>query len=308
MNLSVVRDGTDGGSGDGHRFVRGERFDRLDPGDQKEDGQQKQPATTNDGVDPSRCERSEYEAGNDRGIHGRESIGRPLRPAPSGGPGRSTSDEKWQVEPPAGRLYSRGMGSPTGKPVIAVDVDDVLVPHADHLIGFLNRTFHSNISLDRFFSFEEIVELAGGNERELVEQTRLFLDSIEFTGIGPVAEAVQVIERLKTRYGLVIVTARPLVIEAMTRRWLEEHFPASFDSAHFVNLDWDWGRGHRTSKMEVCRAAGASILIDDSSFQIEEAVANGMQGLLFGDYPWNAHLPEGATRVGDWPEVAKLLL
>lgn len=207
-----------------------------------------------------------------------------------------------------GRYYSPYMGSADGKPVIAVDVDDVLVPHADHLIGFLNSTFSSNISLDRFFSFEEIVELAGGDERELIEQTRRFLDSVEFTGIGPVAEAADVIKKLKARFGLVIVTARPLVIEAMTRRWLEDHFPSTFDSAHFVNVDWDWGRGHRTSKMDVCKAAGASILIDDSSFQIEEAVTQGLKGLLFGDYPWNAHLPEGAIRVSDWGEVAKILL
>lgn len=195
-----------------------------------------------------------------------------------------------------------------GRTIIAVDVDDVLVPHADHLIGFLNRTFSSTISLDRFFSFEEIVELAGGDEQALIQQTRRFLDSVQFTGIGPVAEAVDVLQKLKSRYGLVIVTARPLVIEEMTRGWLEEHFPSTFDSAHFVNLDWDWGRGHRTSKMDVCSATGASVLIDDSSDHIAEAVESGMQGLLFGDYPWNAELPEGAVRVPDWKAVEKVLL
>lgn len=194
------------------------------------------------------------------------------------------------------------------RPVIAVDVDDVLVPHAPGLIGFLNRSFNANITLDRFFSFEDIVQSAGGDEGQVVEQTLCFLNSVEFAGMGPIEEAVGVIEGLKERYDLVIITARPLFIEKMTRRWLEEHFPSTFCSAHFVNLDWEWGRGHHASKMDVCRSERVEVLIDDSPFQIGEAIRSGIVGLLFGNYPWNMELPEGAERVVDWAAVSRRLL
>lgn len=192
--------------------------------------------------------------------------------------------------------------------VIAIDVDDVLVPHADHLIGFLNEVLDAEIDLDRFFSFDDMTRMSGRSEEEIITQARRFLNSAQFTGLEPVKEAVEVIARLKDHYDLVIVTARPLLVEETTRGWLEKHFPATFASAHFVNLAWEWGRGHAASKMDVCRRCGVTILIDDSSFHIEEAVRSGMRGLLFGDYAWNQEVPEGAVRVKGWHAVAELLL
>ncbi len=58
-------------------------------------------------------------------------------------------------------------------------------------------------------------------------------------------------------------------------------------------------------KVEVCKDIEAIALIDDSIGHITECVEAGMQGILFGDYPWNQteELSSGIVRCSNWPEV-----
>lgn len=59
------------------------------------------------------------------------------------------------------------------------------------------------------------------------------------------------------------------------------------------------------TKAEICHALGASTLIDDSLVHVSQCVDAGIDGILFGDYPWNqsAQLPDGIKRCVDWSAV-----
>ncbi|HEY5267859.1 MAG TPA: hypothetical protein VII94_01850, partial [Candidatus Saccharimonadales bacterium] len=59
------------------------------------------------------------------------------------------------------------------------------------------------------------------------------------------------------------------------------------------------------TKAEVCIDLGAIALIDDSLPHILHAVESGVEGVLFGNYPWNQtlELPIGAIRTESWPKV-----
>lgn len=105
-------------------------------------------------------------------------------------------------------------------------------------------------------------------------------------------------------FNLVVVTSRQLIIEQITREWLDRNFPKdTFSTIAFGN---HYGKqGVETSKMELCRKLNARVLIDDSLDYVKEVAAAGMQALLFdldASYPWNRSedLPDGVTRVTGW--------
>ncbi|HVX57219.1 MAG TPA: hypothetical protein VHA37_05800, partial [Candidatus Saccharimonadales bacterium] len=58
-------------------------------------------------------------------------------------------------------------------------------------------------------------------------------------------------------------------------------------------------------KAAVCREVGAVALIDDSLGHVQTCAEQGIDGVLFGDYPWNQaeELPAGVTRCADWAAV-----
>ncbi len=60
------------------------------------------------------------------------------------------------------------------------------------------------------------------------------------------------------------------------------------------------------TKAEICQKIGAFALLDDSISHLVECAEVGVDGYLFGDYPWNQveELPNGIVRCLDWQEVA----
>lgn len=194
------------------------------------------------------------------------------------------------------------------KLIVAVDVDDVLVPHETLLVKEFRRYFDEHYSRDSMHG--ATASLSEGQKQQVKEIMNRFLTSEEFRSIEPIEGAVQIMGQLDGYYKLVIVTARPKVIHEITKEWLHRHFPAIFNDIHFVNEGHGWGEVRGVSKREVCQQIGARYLIDDSLLHIQEAAECGVNGLLFGDYSWNqaGELPQNTIRVKDWTEVAKALL
>ncbi|MEX0749119.1 MAG: hypothetical protein WD467_01470 [Candidatus Saccharimonadales bacterium] len=193
---------------------------------------------------------------------------------------------------------------------IAVDVDDVLVPHGEVLIDHLNRMFSAQVSMEGFYSLDELMDSFGKTKGEIQQQIHDFLESDEFAAIAPVEEAVAALDQLKRRYDLTVVTARPGITHNMTQRWLQQHFPDTFQDVYFSNFDHEWGTVKNVSKRNVCEAIAAEYLIDDSLKHITEVVECGMRGILFGDYHWNQtdRLPPHTVRADNWDDVLKILL
>lgn len=115
-------------------------------------------------------------------------------------------------------------------------------------------------------------------------------------------------------HDLVVVTSRQLHIEAHTRAWITRHYDTIFREVVFGN---HWGKeGKKVSKKDLCRALGASVLIDDSLAYTREAAADGIQAILFdldGKYAWNkidhAYKPvHDVIRVRNWQETVNMIL
>lgn len=192
------------------------------------------------------------------------------------------------------------------KPIIAVDMDEVLLPTRSLMIEYFNQVTDSNFSADDMTTGYFVDSLFNFDHDSFVKHL------IDFTNHYhkplPISGAVDALTKLKERYDLVIVTARQTELEKATYAYIEQHFPKIFHDIHFaVHIS---GKGASIKKSELSRKAGADIIIDDGLEHVTECAAAGMKAILFGDYAWNEAdlLPDGVTRAKDWDEALKILM
>lgn len=190
---------------------------------------------------------------------------------------------------------------------IAVDVDDVLAAFADEFINFSNDKWSTRLTVD---DFDEHWAKAWkvDFEEEKKRITTLFESGI-FKTARPHTKADHVLRQLAEGYKLVVLTAREKTLKQDTFDWLNHHFKDVFAEIHFSG-QWDDYRTHgkaplHLTKAQKARDIGADYLIDDLAKHCIGAAEVGIECLLFGNYPWNQvkKLPEGVTRVKNWPEV-----
>jgi uncharacterized HAD superfamily protein len=188
------------------------------------------------------------------------------------------------------------------KPIIAVDVDEVLVPHFQDLIDWYNDTYGTKLVMADNHP-TDTTNWGTKSVEEAVRRVHNFYETGVFKQAVPFAEAKAAVRKLAERYKLVVVTARDTILEEATRQWLSEHFEEFFAEAHFTaqySLE-----GKSRSKADVCVESGASYLVDDDLSNILKASALGVKGILFADYPWSQadELPANVTRCLDWEAV-----
>ena len=191
------------------------------------------------------------------------------------------------------------------KPVLAIDIDEVLFPFLPELIKHHNEIYGTDFSVAEFNTYD-FYKIWGGTSEETVEKVHVFL-KLPQTHVPPLGQAARAIKRLKQDYKLVVITSRDKQLEERTREWLLHHFPDTF---HEIILAGNHYTGlHFRTKIEVCRELGAFCLIDDNLSYVRQCAAEGVPAILFGDYGWNqaGELPAGVTRAKDWDEVVELL-
>lgn len=198
----------------------------------------------------------------------------------------------------------------THKKIVAVDIDDVLVPHFGELARFASETFGIRLTVDEMFyagTVNAIMRRTGLDKEEIMSRIDAYLISDEFY-IDPLPGAVEVLTRLAKKYDLVIVTARPQPMKDLTIAWLEKHFPELFSQVRVVGHE-RWGLG-AAPKGQAFQELGVSILIDDHPTHCRAAHDQGIRALRFGEYPWSDSetLPDGVEAVRNWEEVAEKLL
>ncbi|HSX14412.1 MAG TPA: hypothetical protein VLE72_00675 [Candidatus Saccharimonadales bacterium] len=193
------------------------------------------------------------------------------------------------------------------KPVVAIDIDDVLSPHYDLLQAHINKSFDVDLSIMEIRNLETLMAQTGTDLDGIVRSIDNFIISDAFYN-DPMPGALEAIELLKHQYHLVIATARPTLIKDRTEAWVHYHFPKAFNNVDFVG-GVSWGTP-TADKAPVLAKMGTKILIDDSLRHCLGAAEIGIEALLFGDYSWNQSdlLPANVTRVCDWPEVIDRLL
>lgn len=213
-----------------------------------------------------------------------------------------------------------------GKPVLALDIDEVCAQFVPALIRYHNGKYGTDLKTQTFHSYT-FAEVWGGTDEESVAKvfdfftTRHFLEDLE-----PVDGSVSAVTSLvRAGFDVVGVTSRQLVIEDATRAWLERHFEGLFHDVYFGNHwvpeaaspDLEAEGVVKKTKREMVEAVGAVALVDDSCKYVRElhddaGGPNYRKSILFGDYAWNQAtpdlLPSNCVRVANWDEALEELL
>ena len=188
------------------------------------------------------------------------------------------------------------------KPIIAVDIDEVLSPFVLGLVDWHNRQYGTNYQFNDFNTYE-FHKVWGGGIDEAIKKC---CEHFETRGaIQPIANALTVLTKLRENYDLIVVTSRMLQHKPQTYAWVNDYLPNLFQEIILCN-HWDKEQKQPSmSKSTACRQLGAQYLIDDCIPYAMDAASAGITCLLFGAYPWNQqHLSHDAIhRVKDWVSV-----
>lgn len=194
------------------------------------------------------------------------------------------------------------------RPIIAIDIDDVLAASASAFVLFSNERWGTHLTLDDFD--EDWSKMWAIGHDQTMERAREFHNSGLISSYDHYDEALPVLEMLSGRYRLVVLTSRNQRLNQETRAWVESRYPGLFEEIYFSGIydNVDNGHGNHAyskTKAERLKAIDASYLIDDQPKHVIGAAEAGIKAILFGNYSWNAEvdLPSNVERCVSWHEV-----
>jgi len=190
------------------------------------------------------------------------------------------------------------------KPIIAVDIDDVLAAEAAFIVAYSNKHWGHKLAVT---DYQEFWEEMWSVDHEEAERRALELHQPGIEGsYEPIAGAREALMKLSEKFDLVTVTSRRELVRDETLDWLKKHLGDVFSQIIFSGI-WDSGKqgAHKLTKTEILQSVGAEFLIDDQLKHCNAAADAGINTVLFGDYPWNQSnsLSEGVTRCASWTKV-----
>lgn len=194
--------------------------------------------------------------------------------------------------------YKAAYNCHMGKEVIATDIDEVLFPFVNEFLAWHNQEYGTSLMMENFqsYNFEDTLEVPVA---ETVHRVNTFLN-IAHDPVLPLEQSQQGITALSKRYKLVAITARHPRFEHSTWRYIDKYYHDKIAELTLV--------GHRETvdtvkkKVEICLNIGAMALIDDNIEHITPCPDMGVEGVLFGNYPWNQQesIQPGVVRCHDW--------
>lgn len=190
------------------------------------------------------------------------------------------------------------------KPIIAVDIDDVIATNAKCFVEYSNERFGTTLTIDDYH--EHWSTVWNVDHEETVRRAEEYHISGHIATYGIIEGAREALTELKKRFRLLVITSRRTSINQLTRDWIDTYYPDTFEDfifAGFFDTIHD-GSIHMT-KADIAREIGAHYIIDDQLKHVHAAANIGIPGLLFGDYFWNRTevLPDNVVRVRNWTEV-----
>ena len=189
-------------------------------------------------------------------------------------------------------------------PVIAVDIDDVIAANAASFVAYSNEKWGTHLTVDDYQ--DHWSEMWGIEHAESEKRYREFHESGHIGTYEEIHGAKEVLQKLKERFTLIILTARPASVSRLTNERLDTHFRGIFDSIICAGF-YDGGtpEDYKLTKGELAKNINAKYIIDDQPRHVLAASELGIRGILFGEYAWNKAdaLPKNVTRVTNWDEV-----
>jgi uncharacterized HAD superfamily protein len=189
---------------------------------------------------------------------------------------------------------------------IGLDMDEVLAQFLVTFIVYHNEKYNTNYRMEDIDEFE-LWKVWGGTKEEIAERIRLFVDEGMVLKLTPVPLAQQIIEELKKDNELYVITARHDSGRETSEKWLEEHFPETFNEIH-MSIDSHKENGSGKTKAEICKDLQIDIMVEDS-FPFASSIALSGTPVILLNYSWNIKNGEleNIYRAKDWSEIPQLI-
>lgn len=195
------------------------------------------------------------------------------------------------------------------KPVVALDIDDVLVDTAAALLNDYNKKYGTSLEKHHYYS-KDVNVLGVTDYNEAADRLTRYVLSGALTQSQPLLDAIEAVRRLSGAYTFIGVTSRPPEIAAATRDWLNLHFGDRVSDVIFTHFIMAADSQNKTqlTKVEVCSDINATYMIEDHLHHAIPVAESGVKVFLI-DQPWNQMetLPLGIERVTSWSDIEKKL-
>lgn len=196
------------------------------------------------------------------------------------------------------------------KPVVAIDIDDVLSASAEELITYSNMRWGTHLTVADYDEHWGKMWQLEHDMDEMHKRAHEVRGSGIFGNASPKDDAQLVLEELRGRFSITLVTSRHRLLEPETRSWLEKHYDGLIDEVIFAGI-YDGNDNHQVqitaTKKDILARIGATYFIDDQLKHCYAAAETGIETIVFGNYSWNQdnQLPKNITRCNSWQEVAQ---
>ena len=208
------------------------------------------------------------------------------------------------VAPIAPRLEVLGLSRE--RPLVIVDVDEVLGLFMQGFGKFLeSRGFEFRV--DRFALFQNIYSPGAAEHLDLTEGRKLFEDFFR-TGCGeiePAPGAVEALERLSRRAGILILSNAPAEAERLRAEWLKHH---GFPEALILSSG---PKGPITAAL-TAQTAQPTAFVDDLIPNLDSVAEHSPTTATFqhvADLPLRPLAPRSDRhpRIDDWTELGEAI-
>lgn len=192
---------------------------------------------------------------------------------------------------------------------IGFDLDDVLFPCLEEFIAFFKQNGFPHLTVADFHQ-EGYNEMVGVAREEAINLNKLHFQRLALPlEIPPVAGSQLAIAKLAKRFDLAVVTARQPEYRHLIQPYLDRYFP-DIKEVNFGN--YYALKGNSKRKSEICQESGIDLLVDDTFTSCLDCAENGIDAILFGDYPWNRLepeqiLPSNVIPLPNWASVLQFL-
>lgn len=173
---------------------------------------------------------------------------------------------------------------------------------APTFLRYYNTKQGTDYKLDQMTSYF-LEDLTGDSTKDMLKKIQDYLKAETYLEGKPVPGSLEAIHKLREKFKLVVVTSRDHFFRGHTEAFLDSHFSGLYDELHYTHKAD--APDERAPKYKICQELKAIALIDDHLSNVVGCAQNGIEGLLFGNYPWNQSdkLPVGVKRVNNWQEV-----
>ncbi len=184
------------------------------------------------------------------------------------------------------------------KKVLALDIDDVLVPFGHHAAKYVSAVSGIKVGAHELYDGNTNGQTANGLcNKEFARLVRRYqLDDCSLE-VEPIAGCVESLSDISEVFDIKLVTSRDPTISGQTMAWVENHLSmVDISEVHHVG-NVHGPSGENNTKLGVCNAIGAAYLVDDQPKYYQQLKDSQIVPILFGEYAWN---DEPALRSRDW--------